>query len=87
MSLLLLSAEDEQIYRDAAADAWKQSKFRPAIARQILKRDPRIVGLDLGTIILLLQIAWKLWQIWQDRKVTEPESVRRMDEPCFGSQE
>ena len=84
---LLLSSEDEQIYRDATSDAWKQSNCRPIFARQIFKRDPRIVGLELGTILMLLQIAWKLWQIWQNRKVTEPESVRRMDEPCFGSQE
>jgi hypothetical protein len=87
MSHLLLSAEDEQIYRDATADAWKKSNGHPVRARQILKRDPRIVGLDPMTILMILQIAWKLWQMWKDRNVSEPESVRRADEPCFGSQE
>lgn len=84
---LLLSAEDEQIYRQATADAWRKSNGHPVRARQILKRDPRVVGLDPATILMILQIAWKLWQLWKSRKVTEPESVRRADEPCFGSQE
>ena len=83
----LLSSEDEHIYRQASSEAWIKSNFHPVRARQILKRDPRVVGLDPATIVLILQIAWKLWQLWQSRKVTEPESVRRMDEPCFGSDE
>lgn len=84
---LLLSAEDEHIYRQATIDAWKKSECRPLIARRILKKDPRIVGLDIGMIFLILQIAWKLWQLWKNRNVSEPESVRRADEPCFGSEE
>jgi hypothetical protein len=84
---LLLSAEDESIYRDAAAEAWRRSGGSLFHARRLLKKDPRIVGLDPATILMILQIAWKLWQLWKERKVTEPESVRRADEPCFGSQE
>lgn len=84
---LLLSAEDEQIYRQATADAWIKSKGHPVRARQILKRDSRVAGLDPATILMILQIAWKLWQLWQSRKVSQPESVRRADEPCFGSSE
>ena len=87
MSHLLLSAEEEQIYRQATADAWKKSGCRPVRARQILKRDPRIVGLDPMTILMILQMAWKLWQWWKDNNVSEPESVRSMDEPCFWNQE
>ena len=87
MSHLLLSAEDEQTYRDAASDAWIKSRGRPLKAKRLFRDDPRIAGLDLGTIILLVQIAIKLWQLWKDRNVSHPESVRRMDEPCFGSQE
>lgn len=84
---LLLSAEDEQIYRAAAADAWRRSGGSPLHAHRLFKRDPRIVGLDAGTIILILQIAWKLWKWWKEHNVSEPESVRRGDEPSFGSQE
>ena len=84
---LLLSAEDEQIYRAAASDAWRKSGGSILRARRIFKQDARIAGLDPGTILLLIQIAIKLWQLWQDRKVSAPESVRRTDEPCFGSQE
>lgn len=83
----LLSAEDEAIYRAAAADAWLRSGGSVIRARNIFKNDRRITGLDPMTILALLQIAIKLWQLWRDRKVTEPESVRREDEPCFGSQE
>jgi len=84
---LLLSAEDEQIYRAAAADAWRRSGGSSWHARRLFKSDPRIVGLDPMTILLLIRIALQLWQLWQDRKVSEPESVRRGDEPSFGSQE
>lgn len=84
---LLLSAEDEAIYRAAASDAWKRSGGSVLHARRIFKHDPRVAGLDPMTILLLIRIALQLWQLWQDRKVSEPESVRREDEPCFGSQE
>ena len=84
---LLLSAEDEHIYRQAAADAYRKSGGTFVIARRLMKKDPRIAGLDPATILFILQVAYKLWQLWKSRKVTEPESVRREDEPCFGSQE
>jgi len=87
MSHLLLSAEDESIYRAAASDAWKRSGGSSWHARRLFKSDPRIVGLDPMTILMILQIAWKLWQWWKEHNVSEPESVRRAEEPFFGSQE
>jgi hypothetical protein len=83
----LLSAEDEAIYRGVAADAWMRSGGSIIRARNIFKKDQRIVGLDPMMVLALLGIALKLWQLWRDRKVTKPETFRRDDEPCFGSQE
>ena len=83
---LLLSEEDESIYRDVTADAWKKSKGHPILARKIMKRDPRIVGLDAMTILFLLKAAWEIWKWWKSQNVSDPGSVRLMGEPCFGSQ-
>jgi hypothetical protein len=83
---LLLSEEDESIYRDVTADAWKKSNGNPIVARKIMKRDPRIVGLDAMTILFLLKAAWEIWKWWKEQKISDPGSVRIMGEPCFGSQ-
>tara|TARA_R110000868_G_scaffold101057_1_gene278199 strand:- start:5630 stop:5890 length:261 start_codon:yes stop_codon:yes gene_type:complete len=84
---LLLSAEDESIYRDAAADAWKKAGGTFVIARRLMKRDPRIVGLDAMTILFLLKAAWEIWKWWKERNVSDPGVTRLMGEPYFGSQE
>lgn len=84
---LLLSEEDESIYRQATADAWVKSNHHPVVARQILRRDPRIVGLDPMTILFLLKAAWEIWKWWKNQNVKDPGAIRLMGEPCFGSQE
>ena len=84
---LLLSEEDEAIYRQVTSEAWKKSQGQPIRARQIMKRDPRIVGLDAMTILFLLKAAWEIWKWWKSQNVSDPGSVRLMGEPCFGSQE
>ena len=93
MSLPQLSADDQRDLRDAASDAWKQSSglWRRLHAREIFKRDPRVAKFDAATIILLVQIAWKLWQFWRDNKISDPSDVLTNsimllgNEPRFGS--
>lgn len=84
---LLFSAEEEHIYRAVASEAWMKSGGSRIVAKRNFKADPRITGLDIGTILLLVRVAIMLFQIWKDRNVSQPESVRRSDEPCFGSEE
>ena len=88
-----LSADDQRDLRDAASDAWKQTQDRllPKLRASILfRQDPRvqrIAKLDPATIFLFLQIAYKLWQIWRDRKVSHPSVVASAGEPTFGAVE
>jgi hypothetical protein len=84
---LLFSEEDEQIYRDVTADAWRKSAGALFHARRIMKRDPRIVGLDAMTILFLLKAAWEIWKWWKEQNVSDPGVARLMGEPYFGSQE
>ena len=88
-----LSAEDERDLRDSASDAWKQTNDRvfPKLrARMLFQQDSRvqrIAKLDPATILLFLQIAYKLWQWWRDNKVSDPSVVASAGEPTFGEVE
>jgi len=72
-----LSADDQRNLRDAAADAWKQSSglWRRLHARELFKKDPRVAKFDVATVILLVRIAWKLWEFWRETKISNPSDV------------
>lgn len=40
-----------------------------------VRNDPKIVGMDLETILLMLQLAWLLYQLWSRWKQPEPSTV------------
>ena len=85
MPLLLSDAENEY-YRSIAADAYRSANGNRVRARRLFRDDPRLVGLDLGTIILLLQVAYRIWTDWKAKKIIDPDYAVRSDEPRFGSQ-
>ncbi len=74
-----LSPQQRDDLDEAAADAWNQSSgtFRCVKAREIFKRDPRVVGFDAATIILLVRVAWKIWKWLKANNYTNTSEVPR----------
>ena len=83
---LLLSDAEEHLYRSIAADAYRSANGNRVRARRLFRDDPRIVSLDPATIILFIQIAYRIWTIWKSRKIIDPDYAVRSEEPRFGSQ-
>lgn len=42
---------------------------------EAVRKDPRVVGMDIETILLMLQLAWLLYQVWSRWKQPEPSTV------------
>ena len=85
-----LSPADQRELRDAAAYAWRQSGGRYLRSAAIFAADSRvktIAKLDPATIILIVQLAYKLWSYWRRNKVSEPSVVAVAGEPVFGGAE
>lgn len=40
-----------------------------------VRNDPKLVGMDLETILLMLQLAWLLYQLWSRWQQPEPSTV------------
>ena len=87
----VLSTQQAKDLDDAAADAWNQASgtFRCVKAREIFKRDPRVVGFDAATIILLVRVAWKIWKCLKVNNYTNTSEVPRdlfteVFQPSFG---
>ena len=88
-----LSADDERDLRDAASDAFKKTCDRlfPNVRAKILfeqdARVQRIANGNAATILFFLQIAIALWNLWRDRKVSDPSVVASAGDPTFGAVE
>ena len=80
-----LSAEQAKDLDDAAADAWNRSAepFRCVKARQLFKKDPRVVGFDAATIILLVRIGWEIWKWWKANGISNTPYVTLANAPSF----
>ena len=75
-----LSRSDRQLARSLARHAWMQSGNDIETAEVIFRGNSKLVGLDPATIFLLIQIAFKLWQWWNDSKHDNPSAVACLDE-------
>jgi hypothetical protein len=81
--------------RNAARDLWVSRRSDPTIAdmlskaidgdedagEQLLASHPELVGIDPATLLLLIQVAIKLWIWWQSNKVEDPSEAVAEGEP------
>ena len=81
--------------RKAARDLWVSRRSDPTIAallskaldgdedagEQLLASHPELVGIDPATLLLLLQVAIRLWIWWQSNKVEDPSEAVAEGEP------
>jgi hypothetical protein len=75
-----LSRSDRRLARSIARHAWIQSGNDIETADVIFRGNSKLVGLDPATILLLVQIAFKLWQLWIARKHDHPSAIASSDE-------
>ena len=50
-------------------------------AETLFRGSNRLVGIDPATILMLIELAIKLWQWWSSHKVSEPSVVAMTGEP------
>ena len=75
-----LSRSDRRLARSIARHAWIQSSNDIETAEVIFRGNSKLVGLDPATILLLIQIAFKLWQWWSELRHDHPSAVASYDE-------
>ncbi len=85
--------------RNAARDLWVSRRSDPTIAdllakavdgdedagKQLLASHPELVGIDPATLLLLSQMAIRLWVWWNANKVEDPSEAVAEGEPIGGN--
>jgi hypothetical protein len=75
-----LKRDQKRLAREVARDLWIQFSGNFGKCRRAFRKDPRLVGFDVATILLMIQIAVALWRLWQSLKLTEPPVVAMSEE-------
>lgn len=80
-----LKREQKKLTREVARDLWIQFAGDIVKCRRAFRKDPRLVGFDISTIALMLQIALTLWRLWKGWNMSEPPIVATQAEaPALG---
>lgn len=80
-----LRKEQKDTARAVARDLWIKFAGDVGKCRRAFRKDPRLVGFDIATISLMIQIAITLWRLWKAWNVTEPSIVATQAEaPALG---
>lgn len=80
-----LRKEQKDTARVVARDLWIKFAGDVGKCRRAFRKDPRLVGFDIATISLMIQIAITLWRLWKAWNVTAPSIVATQDEaPALG---
>jgi hypothetical protein len=79
----MLSPRQNKLARVAAISAWKSSDRTRATLEARFRADSRIARLDPATILLLLRIAFLLWNWWRSKKVLKPLPDPIQGEPGY----
>ena len=75
------SRSDRRKARRLARHYWIVSGGDRAKAEEMLRADPSVSNIDPQTLLILLQIAFKLWQWWSEQNTSEPPQIPAADEP------
>lgn len=77
-----LTLAERRSARRKARRFWIESGGNSRMAEQMFRTDPDMASLDPQTILLLLQIALKLWLWWREQNISEPSESPVDGEPC-----
>lgn len=79
----MLKGRQRRLARQAARKAWIECGQDSSKLEATFDTEMKSYGMDPSTILLLLQIALKLWEWWRSNHVSEPSVVVSSSEPQF----
>ena len=75
----MLLRRHKRLAREIAREAFIACQVDIEAAKGYFDNHPRVVAIDVQTMILMIQLAIQLWQWWKSRDIDEPSTV-----PSFG---
>ena len=76
----MLRRRHKRLAREIAREAIIACQGDIEAAKGYFDNHPRVVSIDVQTLILMIQLAVQLWQWWKARNIDEPSTVASHDE-------
>ena len=76
----MLRRRHKRLAREIAREAFIACQGDIEAAKGYFDNHPRVVAIDVQTLILMIQLAIQLWQWWKARDIDEPSTVACSDE-------
>ena len=71
----MLRRRHKRLAREIAREAIIACQGDIEAAKGYFDNHPRVVAIDVQTLILMIQLAVQLWQWWKSRNIDEPSTV------------
>jgi len=71
----MLRRRHKRLAREIAREAFIACQGDIEAAKGYFDNHPRVVAIDVQTLILMIQLAVQLWQWWKARDIDEPSTV------------
>jgi hypothetical protein len=76
----MLRRRHKRLAREIAREAIIACQGDIEAAKGYFDNHPRVVAIDVQTLILMIQLAIQLWQWWKARNIDEPSTVINAEE-------
>jgi hypothetical protein len=71
----MLRRRHKRLAREIAREAIIACQGDIEAALEYFKNSPRLLSVDVATLILMIKLAVELWQWWKSRNIDEPSTV------------
>lgn len=75
-----LKRRHKRITRHVAREAIIACNGDLEAAKAYFENHPQVFGIDVQTLILMIQLAFQLWNFWKSNNISEPSIVASSDE-------
>jgi predicted signal transduction protein with EAL and GGDEF domain len=76
----MLRRRHKRLAREIARESFIACQGDIEAALEYFKNSPRLLAVDVTTLILMIKLAVELWQWWKSRNIDEPSTVASLDE-------
>jgi predicted signal transduction protein with EAL and GGDEF domain len=76
----MLRRRHKRLAREIARESFIACQGDIEAALEYFKNSPRLLAVDVATLILMIKLAVELWQWWKSRNIDEPSTVACSDE-------